>query len=161
MTIILSAGKHGTKGMVSQKPFVSHGRFSHSSPHGTLVNPQQTLFNDAIVKLLQSFQIRIFVFVTGLTRIGNLRILHRVFGQQGHKHMGMRVTGFRASGDAGHVATDAVSERMYGMRQVIVNHFVAYHTLLGTGTPGLELSRGYAQLMHIMAGCASNAFLGM
>ncbi len=125
------------------------------------MNPQQTLFDDTIVKLLQSLQIRVFVFVTGLARVGNLRILHRVFGQQGHKHMGMRVTGFWASSDAGHVAADAVGERMYGMRQVTVNHFVAYHTLLGTGTPGLELSRGYAQLMHIMAGCAGNTFSGM
>jgi hypothetical protein len=125
------------------------------------VNPQQTLFDDTIVKPLQSRQVRVFMFVTGLARVGNLRILHRVLGQQGHKHMGMRVTGFWASGDSGHVATDAVGERMYGMRHVLVNHFVAYHTLLGTGSSGLELSRGYAQLMDIMAGCASNAFLGM
>ena len=93
------------------------------------MNAQQTLFNDTIVKLLQRLQIRVFVFVTGLTRVGNLRILNRVFGQQGHKHMGMRVTGFWASIDAGHVATNAVGKRMYGMGHVFVNHFVAYHTL--------------------------------
>jgi len=93
------------------------------------MNAQQTLFNDTIVKLLQRLQIRVFVFVTGLTRVGNLRILNRVFGQQGHKHMGMRVSGFRASGDAGHVATNAVGERMYGMGHVFVNHLVAHHTL--------------------------------
>ncbi len=125
------------------------------------MNPQQTLFNDTIVKLLQCLQIRVFVFVTGLTRVGNLWILHRVFGQQGHKHMGMRVTGFCASGNSGHVATDAVGKRVDGMGQVFVNHFVTYHTLLGAGSFGLELSRGYAQLMNIVAGGAGYAFIGM
>ena len=93
------------------------------------MNPQQTLFNDTIVKVLQRLQIRVFVFVAGLARVGNLWILHRVSGQQCHKHMGMRVTGFFASGNSRHVATDAVGKRMYGMGQVFINHFVAYHTL--------------------------------
>jgi hypothetical protein len=121
MTMILSAAKQGTNGMISKKPFLSQRSHFHLPPLGILVNPQQTLFNDTIVKLLQCFQIRVFVFVTGLARVGNLWILHRVFGQQGHKHMGMRVTGFFASGNAGHVAADAVGERMYGMRQVVVD----------------------------------------
>jgi len=101
------------------------------------------------------------VFVAGLARVGNLRILHRVSGQQGHKHMGMRVTGFFASGNSGHVAADAVGKGVDGMGHVFVNHFVAYHTLLGTGPPGLELSRSYAQLMDVVAGGAGNTLLGM
>jgi hypothetical protein len=110
---------------------------------------------------LQRLQIRVFVFVAGLARVGNLWILHGVFGQQGHKHMGMSVTGFFASGDSRHVATNAVGKRMYGMGQVFVNHFVAYHTLLGAGSSGLELSWGYAQLMDVVAGGTGNAFIGM
>ena len=125
------------------------------------MNPQQTLFNDTIVKVLQRLQIGVFVFVAGLARVGDLWILHRVFGQQGHKHMGMRVTGFFASGNAGHVAADAVGKRMYGMGHVFVNHFVAYHTLLGAGSFGLKLSWSYAQLMNVVAGGAGNALLGM
>ena len=125
------------------------------------MNPQQTLFNDTIVKVLQRLQIRVFVFVAGLARVGDLRILHRVFGQQGHKHMGMGVAGFRASGNSGHVATDAVGNRMDGMGHVFVNHLVAYHTLLGAGSSGLELSRGYAQLMNVVAGGAGYALIGM
>ena len=45
--------------------------------------------------------------------------------------------------------------------QVFVNHCVAYHTLLGAGASGLELSRGDAQLMDVVAGGTGNAFLGM
>jgi len=73
----------------------------------------------------------------------------------------MCVAGFIAPGNAGHVAADAIGKRVYGMRHVIVNHFVAYHTLLGAGSFGLELSRGNAQLMNIMAGGAGNALLGV
>jgi hypothetical protein len=99
---------------------------------------------------LQRLQIRVLVFVAGLARVGNLRILHRVFGQQGHKDMGMRVTGFFAFGNAGHVAADAVGKRVDGMGQVFVNHLMAYHTLLGAGSFGLELSRSDAQLMNVV-----------
>ena len=101
------------------------------------------------------------MFVAGLAGVGNLRILHRVFRQQGHKDMGMRVTGFFASGNSRHVAADTVGKRVDGMGQVLVNHLVAYHTLLGSGAPGLELSRGDSQLMNVVAGGAGNAFLGM
>jgi hypothetical protein len=58
--------------------------------------------------------------------------------------MGMGVTGFFASGNSGHVATDAVGKRMDGMGHVFVNHFMAYHTLLGAGSFGLKLRWGYA-----------------
>jgi hypothetical protein len=99
--------------------------------------------------------------MAGLAGVGNLWILHRIFGQQGHKHVGMGVTGFFASGNSRHVATDAVGKGMDGMGQVFVNHLMAYHTLLGAGSSGLELSRGDAQLMDVVAGGTGNAFLGM
>ncbi len=38
---------------------------------------------------------------------------------------------------------------------------VAYHTLLGAGSFGLELSRGYTELMDVVAGGTGNAFIGM
>ncbi len=69
----------------------------------------------------------------------------------------MRVAGFFASGNSGHVAADAVGKRVDGMGQVFINHLMAYHTLLGAGASGLELSRGYAQLMNVVAGGAGNA----
>ena len=75
--------------------------------------------------------------------------------------MGMRVCGFLASGDARHVAADAVGKRMNGVGHVFINHFMAHQTLLGAGPFGLELSRRYTQLMHLVTRCTGNAFLGM
>jgi hypothetical protein len=55
-------------------------KFDHLPPLGILVNPQQALFNDTIVKVLQRLRIRVFMFVAGLARVGNLWIFHRVLG---------------------------------------------------------------------------------
>ncbi len=75
--------------------------------------------------------------------------------------MGVCIPGFRALGDSGHVATDAVGERMNGMGQVLVNDLVAQEALLGPGPFGLELRRRHAQLMDVVAGCAGDPFPGM
>ena len=125
------------------------------------MDTQKTPFRKAVIEILQGSQIRVLVLVTCLTRVGNLRILNGVFGQQGYKHMGMGVTGFRASGNAGHVTTDTIGKRMNGMSHVFINYFMTHHALLGAGPLGLELSWGYTQLMHVMTRRAGNTFLGM
>jgi hypothetical protein len=75
--------------------------------------------------------------------------------------MGVCIPRFGALGDSGHVATDAVGERMDGMGQVSVNHLVAHEALLGPGSLGLELRRRHAQLMDVVAGGAGDPFPGM
>ena len=77
--------------------------------------------------------------VTSLTRIGDFGVIQRVFGQEGHEHMGVGVSGFRALSYPGHVATDAVGERVDRMGQVVIDHLVTSQTLLRSGPFGLKL----------------------
>lgn len=74
------------------------------------MNFHQGLFGYPLVKLLQGLQIRVLMFVTGLTRVGYRRILHGILWQQGHEHVGVDISRFGALGDSGHVATDTVCE---------------------------------------------------
>lgn len=75
--------------------------------------------------------------------------------------MGVIFSGFLARSNSWHVATDTVGERMDGMRHILVNHFVTHQTLLRTGSFGLKLSRGYAQLMNIVTGGTGDTFSGV
>ena len=73
----------------------------------------------------------------------------------------MDITGFGTLGDPGHMAADAVGKRMNGMRHVVINYFMTGQTLLRSGTFGLKLGRGNAQLMNIMTGGTGYPFFGM
>ena len=52
-----------------------------------LMDTEQALLGQAVVKVLQRRQIGVFVLMTGLTRVGHLGVIQSVFGQQGHKRM--------------------------------------------------------------------------
>ncbi len=56
------------------------------------MEPDQTPLGQAVKQFLQGGKVRIFVFVTCLTRIGNLGIFQGVFRQQGHKHVRVGVS---------------------------------------------------------------------
>lgn len=115
----------------------------------------------AVVQVLERRQIGAFVLMACLTRVGHLGVIQSVFGQKRHKCMRVIVSGFAALGDSGHMATDAVGKRVDRMGHFLVNHFVAHQALLRTGAFGLKLSRGYAQLMDIVAGGAGDPFFSM
>ena len=77
-----------------------------------LVEVHEALLSQAVKHLLQGRQIGVLVLVTGLARVWNIGVCQGIFGQQGHKHVRMGVTGFRALRDSGHVAADAVGKRV-------------------------------------------------
>jgi len=133
----------------------------HLPPLTGLMDTKQALLSQAVVQVLQRGQIGVFVFMTGLARVGHLGIIQRIFGQQGHKRMRVIISGFGALGDSGHVAADAVAKRMDGMGHLWVNHLVAHQALLRAGAFGLKLGRGHTQLMDIVAGGAGDAFFGV
>ncbi len=75
--------------------------------------------------------------------------------------MGVIVAGFLALGDSRHMTADTVSKRVNGMGHVLVNHFMAHQTLLGTGSLGLKLGRGYTQLMDVVTGGTCHPLVGV
>ena len=133
----------------------------HLPPLTGLMDTKQALLGQAVIQLLQRCQICIFVLMTGLTRVRYFGIFQRVFGQQGHERMGVIVSGFCTFGYSGHVTADAVGKRVDGMGHLLVDYLVAQQALLRPGSFGLILSRRYAQPMNIMAGCASDPFIGV
>ena len=121
----------------------------------------QTLLGQAVKQFLQGQEVRIFMLMTSLARVGDLWVIQSVFRQQGDKYMGVGVAGFRALGDSGHVATDAVGERVDGMGQVVVYDLVTVQTLLRTGPFCLKLRGRQAELMNVVTGRTGNPFSGM
>jgi hypothetical protein len=125
------------------------------------MDPQKAPLGQPIEYLLQGCQISIFVFMTGLARVGDRRVLQGILRQQCHEHVAVGVAGFCAPGNFGHMATDTIAEGVDGMGCGAINHSVAHQTLLRPGPFGLELGRWYAQLMDIVAGRARDSFPGV
>ena len=110
------------------------------------------------VVLLQFLQILILMFVTSLARIGDYRVLQGILGQQSDKNMAMQISRFGAPGNPGHVAPNAVRKRVDRMREIVIEIGVTKETLLRAGCLGLGTRAGYSQLVHVMAGSASDTF---
>ena len=115
-----------------------------------LVEMYEAFLSQTVVHFLQSHQVRVFVLMTCLARVGYVGIVQRILGEQRHKNMRVGIPGFTALCDSRHMAPDAVGKRVNGMGQRVIDHLMARQTLLRPGALGLKLSRRNTQLMDIM-----------
>ncbi len=94
-------------------------------------------FRQGFPFFVELVKIFVFVLVTGLTGVGDLRVLQRYLGQQGYKYMAVDIAGFGTLGNSWHMAADAVGKGMNRMGHVLVDLHVAFKALAGAGRVSL------------------------
>ena len=90
-------------------------------------------FGQSLPFFVERVQVFVFMLVTGLTGVGQVRVFERIFGQQRDEYMAADIPGLRTLGNPRHVAADTVGKRMNRVRHVLVDLHVALKTLPGAG----------------------------